>query len=228
MFEKWSSPESVFEILKELSRGQPCEITGIRDYRMIDDAGGIQWPLPASFDRTLASDGQLSKKSEKAVETERRLFADGAFYHTDKRAKFLFEAPGEMPEVTDEVYPFMLLTGRATSSQWHTQTRTGKSPVLRKLYPRQIYVEINPADAHRLGVAANHKVRVASRRGKLIATAFITNTVQPGHLFIPMHYAATNELTFPAFDPYSRQPAYKACAVSISPVTGRARLRPSR
>jgi hypothetical protein len=41
MFEKWSSPESVFQILKELSRDQPCEITGIRDYQMIDEAGGI-------------------------------------------------------------------------------------------------------------------------------------------------------------------------------------------
>jgi assimilatory nitrate reductase catalytic subunit len=80
-------------------------------------------------------------------------------------------------------------------------------------------VEINPADAERLGIAANERVRVASRRGQVSATAFITNTVQAGHLFIPMHYAVANELTFPAFDPYSRQPAYKACAVSVSPVT---------
>ena len=39
MFDKWSSPESVFQIMKELSRDQPCEITGIRNYRMIDEAG---------------------------------------------------------------------------------------------------------------------------------------------------------------------------------------------
>jgi assimilatory nitrate reductase catalytic subunit len=32
-----------------------------------------------------------------------------------------------------------------------------------------------------------------------------------------MHYAQANRLTFPAFDPESRQPAYKACAVSIRP-----------
>jgi hypothetical protein len=30
-----------------------------------------------------------------------------------------------------------------------------------------------------------------------------------------MHYARTNQLTFAAFDPHSRQPAYKACAVSV-------------
>ena len=45
MFAEWDSPEAVFQILKRLSMGQPCDITGIRDYRMLDDCGGIQWPL---------------------------------------------------------------------------------------------------------------------------------------------------------------------------------------
>jgi len=36
-------------------------------------------------------------------------------------------------------------------------------------------------------------------------------------VFIPMHYSVANQLTFPAFDPYSRQPAYKACAASVTP-----------
>jgi assimilatory nitrate reductase catalytic subunit len=58
-------------------------------------------------------------------------------------------------------------------------------------------------------------VRVTSRRGTLTATAFVTATIQPGQVFIPMHYAGTNQLTHPSFDPYSRQPAYKACAVKI-------------
>ena len=30
-----------------------------------------------------------------------------------------------------------------------------------------------------------------------------------------MHYSEVNRLTFPAFDTYSRQPSYKACAVKI-------------
>jgi assimilatory nitrate reductase catalytic subunit len=33
---------------------------------------------------------------------------------------------------------------------------------------------------------------------------------------MPMHYASTNYLTADAFDPYSRQPSYKACAVALS------------
>lgn len=97
-------------------------------------------------------------------------------------------------------------------------SRTNKSDVLRQLSPANIYVEINPLDAQRLGIAPNRLVRVSSRRGELIATAFITPQVQPGQIFIPMHYAETNRLTFAAFDPHSRQPSYKACAVQLQPL----------
>jgi len=121
-----------------------------------------------------------------------------------------------MPEKPDDDYPFLLLTGRGTSLQWHTNTRTEKSDVLRKLYPKQCYVEINPKDASRLRIRVNDVVSIVSRRAEITATAFITPTVQPGQIFIPMHYPEVNELTFPAFDQHSRQPSYKASAVRIS------------
>ena len=233
MFKGWSSPEAVFQILKELSRGQPCDFTGIRDYQMIDHARGVQWPLPegrmpaAAEPATRLSSpksalpGQGADKEALPFAEERRLFEDGVFHYADGKARFLFEAPRGLPEAPDSEYPFTLLTGRGTSSQWHTQTRTGKSGVLRKLYPEKIYVEINPLDAGRLRIGANETVQVASRRGQVTATAFITSTVQAGQVFIPMHYATANQLTFPSFDPYSRQPGYKACAVSVKPARRR-------
>ena len=52
-----------------------------------------------------------------------------------------------MAEPINESYPFILLTGRGRTSQWHTQTRTSKSDVLRQLYPEQVYVEIHADDA---------------------------------------------------------------------------------
>jgi len=112
-------------------------------------------------------------------------------------------------------FPFVLLTGRGTSAQWHTNTRTGKSEILRKLYPAECYVEIHPADARRLKILPGGRVRVSSRRAELEANAFITPTVQPGQVFIPMHYEAVNRLTFPSYDPHSRQPSYKHCAVRV-------------
>src|SRR5690606_12772016 len=74
------------------------------------------------------------------------------------------------------------------------------------------------ADATELHIAHGDVVRVESRRGSLDATALVTSTVQPGQVFVPMHYAATNRLTFPAVDPHSRQPSYKYCAVRLRPL----------
>jgi assimilatory nitrate reductase catalytic subunit len=235
MFEKWQSPEAVFQILKELSRGQPCEITGIRDYEMIDAAGGIQWPyipgsvgvLPNASGMIAACGGPLNESAVQDAQhggqdahstwdNERRLFEDGRFFHADGKARFLFDEPRETPEPTCAEFPFTLLTGRGTSAQWHTQTRTAKSAVLRKLYPENIYVEINPEDAEKLGIMPNEMARISSRRGAITARAFVTPTVQAGQIFIPMHYEETNRLTFSAFDPHSRQPSYKACAVALA------------
>lgn len=199
MFSRWTSPEAVFHILKMLSAERPCNFIGIRDYHMVDDASGIQWPL---------SQPEIPAK-------ERRLFEDGHFFHPDGKAKFIFDAPRPMPESPCAEYPFLLLTGRGASAQWHTQTRTGKSDVLRRLYPKSIYVEINATDAETLKIESEDRLEIVSRRGKLKAKAFVTFSVQPGQIFIPMHYEETNRLTFPAFDPHSRQPSYKACAVSV-------------
>ena len=200
MFSRWQSPEAVFEILKDCSEGQPCDFTGIENYRMLEEQGGIQWPFP---------------KGMFLNETERRLFADGRFFHPDGRAKLIAETPRGLTEPTSAHYPFVLLTGRGSASQWHTQTRTSKSAVLRKLYPEEPFVEINPADARELGIRPNQKVVVESQRGRMTALAFLTNAVSKGQVFIPMHYEETNRLTDAVFDPYSKQPSYKACAVSI-------------
>jgi len=201
MFQAWTSPEAVFEILKQLTRGQPCDITGIEGYEMIERERGIQWPLPKS-DRV-------------ELKTERRLFEDGRFYHPDGRAKFLFDEPRALPEPADDAFPFVLLTGRGSSAQWHTNTRTAKSEVLRMLYPQQCYVEVHPDDASSLRLADRARVSVASRRACVEATVVITACVQRGQVYMPMHYEEVNRLTFAAFDPHSRQPSYKACAVRI-------------
>ena len=204
LFRRWRDPEATFQLLRELSRGQPCDFSGIRDYAMLEQHGGIQWPLPEG--------------APPDPRSERRLFEDGRFYHPDGKARLRFEAPRPLPEATDARYPLTLLSGRGSSSQWHTQTRTSKSAVLRRLYPQKIYVELNPADARALGIAPNEEVIVVSRRGRLRAFAFVTPSVAPGQVFLPMHYPEANRLTFPAFDPYSRQPSYKACAVAVQRV----------
>ncbi len=204
LLSEWSSPEAVFRILQRTSRGRACDITGIEGYEMIDRHGGIQWPFPDTpeADRT----------------PQRRLYADGRFFTPSGKARLLVDPVAEPPERPDAEYPFLLLTGRGSVAQWHTQTRTGKVEMLRRLYPEDLPVQLNPADAGRLGVTDGDPVTVVSRRGRATAYAEITDEVRAGHLFMPMHYADTNHLTFPVFDPYSHQPGYKYAAVRIEPV----------
>lgn len=203
LFADWSSPEAVFRILQDLSQGQPCDITGISGYDEIDQRGGVQWPWSEA-------------SSELGPPTQhRRLFEDGEFYTSDRRARLIVENPASMPEPVDEEFPFLLLTGRGTASQWHTQTRTSKSPMLRTLYPDSPLVEINPGDADALQINSGDQVVLTSRRDHISAQAWVTPTVQPGQLFVPMHYPQINRLTLSHFDPYSRQPSYKDCAVRI-------------
>jgi assimilatory nitrate reductase catalytic subunit len=168
---------------------------------MLEALGGVQWPAPAGEAR--------------APNEHRRLFADGRFFTDTGRARFLFAEPRPLPEAPGERFPLLLLTGRGSSAQWHTGTRTGKSAVLRKLHAGVPYVEVSPVDAARLGLGPTDWVRVRSARGEARVRAFITHVVQPGQVFMPMHDASTNQLTFAAFDPFSRQPAYKACAVRL-------------
>lgn len=229
MFAEWSSPEAAFQIIKRLSADQPCGITGISDYKHLDECGGIQWPLSAEsckvqvegckFSSAAVSENLKLLTCNFQPEKERRLFADGKFFTPDGKAKFLFDQPRPVAEPPDEAFPFIMLTGRGTSAQWHTNTRTGKSAVLRTLYPAKAYVEIHPSDLERLGLAANKPVAVLSRRGRIECVAVSSPSVQPGHLFIPMHYDVTNKLTRTEYDPHSRQPSYKYCAVRLEKIS---------
>lgn len=225
LFREWTSPEAAFQIIKRLSAGQPCDITGIVDYKHLDECGGIQWPLPGDAGRRREETEHANRGNSPPdvggyePERERRLFADGKFFTPDGKARFLFDPPRPVAEPTTEEFPFVMLTGRGTSAQWHTNTRTGKSAVLRTLYPANPYVEINPIDLARLGLMANRPVAVVSRRARIECAAVASPSVQPGHVFIPMHYDVTNQLTRAEYDPHSRQPSYKYCAVRLEKIS---------
>ncbi len=204
-FAEWTDPEATFRILRDLSKDRPCDITGIRGYQHLDEMGGIQWPWPAAISNL-----------ESPIPSERRLFEDGKFFTPDGKAKLLFTASTDLPEPTDASFPFTLLTGRGTSSQWHTQSRTAKSDILRKMSPAGAYVEIHPEDAAALGVRENDLITIQSRRGEITVSVYCAPTMRRGEVFLPMHHPEVNRLTHPSFDPHSRQPSYKACAVALT------------
>jgi formate dehydrogenase major subunit len=145
------------------------------------------------------------------------LFAD-SFPTPDGKALLVpveFLPPSELP---DAEFPFILNSGRQMY-HWHTGTMTRRSTGLDSREPVPV-VEINPADAARLGLADGDSVRVTSRRGAIVIGVRISERQAPGQVFIPMHYreAAVNLLTNPTLDPYAKIAEFKVAAVRVEPV----------
>ena len=172
----------------------------------LDREGGLQWPCP-----TVEHPGT------------RFLYADSF-----PRGKGRF-VPAvqtvEAAELPDPDYPFLLNTGRLLY-HWHGGTITRRVQGLLELAPR-LEIAIHPVDARRLGVETGERVRVASRRGELTGFVRVTEAVKAGAIFVPfvkLAESAANFLTNAAFDPSSKIPEYKVCAVRIEPVAAPAPL----
>ena len=123
----------------------------------------------------------------------------------------------EAKELPDDDYPFLLSTGRILQ-HFHTGTMTRHSEVLDTLVSVGA-IEINPADAEKLGLADGDMVEVASRRGKIEIAAKLTDGVVPGTVFLAFHFkeAPANRLTIAALDPVAKIPEFKVCAVKLTP-----------
>ncbi|WP_411351562.1 molybdopterin-dependent oxidoreductase [Leisingera aquaemixtae] len=148
-----------------------------------------------------------------------RFFADGQFFHPDGKARMLpvrWRPPASAP---DRQYPFRLNTGRIRD-QWHTMTRTGRAARLSG-HLAEPFADIHPEDAQRLGVKPADLLRLSSPHGEAILRARITSDVQPGDLFVPIHWtgetapsARVDTLVAAAVDPVSGQPESKAAVVA--------------
>jgi formate dehydrogenase major subunit len=145
-----------------------------------------------------------------------------AYLHKDKfaRGKGLFHALEFKPpaETPDTEYPFWLTTG-TIFTQYLTGTMSRRCPTLHRENP-EVFVEINPRDAHRLHLQPGEAVRASTRRGTIMAKAWVTERVSPGVVFIPLHYMenAANRITNCALDPTTKTPEYKVCAVNLEKV----------
>jgi len=188
----YDSAEAIFDEMASLT---PI-YGGIRWDRA--EERGIQWPCPAKDHpgTPILHVGQFSRGLGRFSAVE-------------------WEPPVEEP---DEEYPFVFTTGRVLY-HYHTGTLTRRSSGLDTIYPEPL-VEINPGDAASLGIEDGDKVRVASRRGEVIAKAKVAPVTDQGVIFMAFHFAeaAANKLTNAALDPTAKIPEFKACAVKVEPV----------
>lgn len=149
-----------------------------------------------------------------------RFFADGQFFTPDGKARLLPVSWRPPAAKTEPRYPFRLNTGRLRD-QWHTMTRTALSPRL-SAHLAEPFVDIHPLDAQRLGIARSDLVTLKSPHGSAILRARISDAVQVGQVFAPMHWtgetapsARIDAVVAAACDPVSGQPESKASVVAV-------------
>ncbi|MFL6646866.1 MAG: molybdopterin oxidoreductase family protein [Sulfurifustaceae bacterium] len=233
---KWSTPEQCFDAFKEMTRGRPCDYSGLT-YEKLRGCSGIQWPCTTS-----APDGTERLYTDHHFNTDTDYTEDwghdlvtGAAHERKHHAELnpagraILKAAhyAEPYEAIRDDYPFLLTTGR-TVYHWHTRTKTGRVPELQAAAP-EVWVELSASDARALDVQEGDWVRVSSPRGAVEAQARISS-IREGVIFIPFHYGywdnepgdepnararAANELTITAWDPVSKQPIFKTAAVKV-------------
>ncbi len=185
--------ESPAEIMEEIAMLTP--IYGGVYYDRLERGWGLFWPCP---NRDHPGTPFLHK---------------GSFARGKGRFEYIsYRPPAEIP---DDAYPFYLTTGRIYE-HWHTGSMTRRITALSREQP-EAFVEINPTDAKRLGVANAQPVRVVSRRGEITVKARFTDDVPEKTVFIPFHFmeAPANILTHGHCDPGAKIPEFKVCAVRL-------------
>ena len=186
----YSGPEEIFDEMAALT----SSYRGMTYARLGID--GLQWPCP---DRDHPGTMYLHRDS-----------------FTRGKGKFHGIAFKEPAESTDEQYPFLLTTGRMFA-HYHFGTMTRISPHL-DVEQRTGYVEIHADDAAALHIREGDQVILSSRRGEMLVPARLSNDVQPGQLFLPIHFGEnpSNILTnSDAYDPIAKIPEFKVSAVRI-------------
>ena len=193
------------EIMDEIAQLSP--IYGGMSHERLDKAS-LQWPCPTA-------DHPGTPFLHKGAFTR----GLGKFHATP------FREPAEAP---DKEYPLILSTGRLLY-HFHTGTLSRRTEGLEQICPG-CAVEMNPADAARMGIQDGEPVAVASRRGEIEAHAFVTERVQPGMVFMPFHFreSAANVLTNDALDPIAKIPEFKVCAVKVRALSRPAKARPRK
>lgn len=211
------------DIFREHAALSAFENAGTRDFdlgplatierKAYDALAPVQWPVKAA-----AQGAERSGKPEGTA----RLFGNGGFFTATGKAQFVpvaWHAPKRKPS-TD--YPLVLNTGRIRD-QWHTMTRTGKTPRL-SAHLAEPFVEIHPRDAKKAALEPASIARIESALGSIFARVILSENQQEGSVFMPMHWtepfagrSCPDRLVQGHVDEISGQPELKATPVRVRP-----------
>ena len=207
----WKEPADAWKELLVLASDTPYKTQGITRERLKKEHG-ILWPCPTEDHPGTKRRYVKGEDPVVAADWPTRM----QFYgKPDNRAVVWMRPQKDPEEVPDAEYPVYYTTGRVIE-HWHTGTMTMQCKELKHTKSRA-EVEIHPTDAAKLEVKTGDGVRVTSRRGSVVFPAQVTDTSRKGMVFVNMHdpKRLCNEITIDAFDPGSKQPEFKVCAVKL-------------
>ncbi|WP_447042769.1 nitrate reductase [Vreelandella sp. H-I2] len=190
------SPKRVFDISGLVGLGQEG----------YDTLAPIQWPVTVQAPHGTA-----------------RLFEEGEFATANGRAKLLAIHPQGPEQSLSAAYPLRLNTGRIRD-QWHTMTRTARSPRLMN-HRAEPFMDVHPDDADTAGVSDQGLAVLTAAKGEYRARVRVSNAQRRGEVFVPIHWtdcftqqARSSALIDSITDPLSGQPESKHGAVALSPL----------
>lgn len=197
-----TDPTVVFDELARASAGGRADYSGLSHERL-DAEDGLFWPCPAG-------DGPPHPGTP-------RLFTE-TFPTPDGRARLVpVDHRGPSDDVRADA-PIYLVTGRVLQ-HYQSGAQTRRVAELAAAVPEP-FAEIHPLLADRLGIAEGEELVLTSRRGRVSATARLTDATRPDTVFMPFHWggpASVNRVTNDATDPVSGMPEFKVCAVDVRP-----------
>jgi nitrate reductase (cytochrome) len=226
-------PKAIWdEYTQKLTKGRDSDLRGAT-YEVLDQMyDGVQWPAPTE---EFALTGGTVIKFVRGIDPMADSHASDdkplQFYgpaHPDKKLWVWSRPYMGAEEEPDAEYPMYLSTGRIID-HWHTTSMTGRIPELLRANPYS-YVEVNPADAARMGIQPGDMVEIESRRGRVEMPAKVVEGPMEGMVFAYWHDMhedrMINKVVKDAFDPGSKEPEFKICAVRVKRLSGPKRLTP--
>ena len=208
----YSTPAQIFD---EHARLSTLENGGTRGF----DIGGLAGLSAQEYENLEPVQWPLPRRGHGGTQ---RLFEDGRFQHPDGKARFIPTAPLGPGSKADEDFPFILNTGRIRD-QWHTMTRTSRSPRLNEHFPEP-FVDLHALDALSLAVKEGELARVTTARGSMVVRVRTSGEMTRGSVFAPIHWSAENTsqgragaLVSAIVDPISGEPEFKHTPARVEP-----------
>ena len=231
--EDYDLPKAIWdEYTQKLTKHRDNDLRGATYNVLQQMADGVQWPAPTEgFALTGGTVKKFVKGLDPMADTESKDDKPYQFYgpaHADRKLWIWLRPQADPAEIPDAEYPFYLSTGRIID-HWHTMSMTGRVPELLRANP-YAYVELNPTDAARLGIKPGDMVEIKSRRGVNVMPAKVYEGPIEGMVFAYWHdqeqSRMINKVTKDAYDPGSKEPEFKICAVQVRRLSGPKPLKP--